>query len=180
MTADDALSEKAAGILGQFPGPVTLYLSKLKWTTLFVTMTLVAALGAWWLLDPTLSKDSWDIAEALFLLLLGGALAVLSAATLLTNYMTLILDARSLETTVWLFKRRRYSWKDVDSFTTYCMSVRGLPLRFVVFHDATRPLGFWYSIGNMNMRLPDTYGLRAEDLVRLLTAWRERALAQSR
>jgi hypothetical protein len=179
MPADDALSEKAAGILSQFPGPVTLYPYKPKWSAYFVAMSLIAAMAAWWLLDATNRMDGWDIAQAILLLLIVGALALMSAAAILTRYMTFTLDAEGLETLYW-FRRRRCSWKNVDGFKTRSIDARGLTLNVVVFNDATRPTGFWYSIGGMNMRLPDTYRRRtAEDFVRLLTAWRERALASS-
>jgi hypothetical protein len=166
------LSMKAAAILNQFPGPVTLHPSRLKWTVFFVPMAMIAGLGAWSMWDGATQADWWEIGWGLYLLLIGGTLAAMSVAATLTNFMTLTLDAEGLR-----YRRYRCLWKNADRFGAVWSTVPGL--NTIVFHDAMRPVGFWYSIGGMNVRLGDTFGLRADDFASLLTAWRERALAQS-
>jgi hypothetical protein len=188
VSDDDTLSEPAAKILAQYPGPVTLYPSKLKWVSLFVVMTLTAALGAWSLLpdkfEPPIGFNSHTL-QGTFLFVVGSFGALISLAALFTSYMKLSLDAAGLEfQSLWI--RRRCLWRDTDEFTSTLMPRSAGMVYFVDFKDAARSPGFCdtaaraLGLASGNTRLPDNYGLQVDDLVRLLTAWRERTLAQSR
>ena len=182
MPDDDGLSEKAAKTLSQFPGPVTLHPSKLKWSVLFFGTTLIALMGAWDFWDGSVHMEDYEhMIRGPFLLIVGGLGAALMGIGLVTKSMFLTLNATGFECG-FVWSRMRRSWRDADRFTAVTMMVKGITQYFVAFDDATRTAGFWnavaLAIDGRNRRLPDTYGLKAADLARLMTAWRERALAQ--
>jgi hypothetical protein len=183
VSEDRSPSAKAKEILGRFPGPVTLYPSKLKWGSIFVTMICIGALGVWSLIwdeyEPAIGVNRHTF-EGAFLIIVGSVGAVLAGCGLVTNSMFLALDATGFVCrTVW--PHMRCSWRDTDRFTTVDVMLYRVMVHRVAFDDATRNAGFWSTLTRgvygRNNQLPDAYGLPAEDLARLLTAWRERALA---
>jgi hypothetical protein len=87
----------------------------------------------------------------------------------------LVLDRDGLETTR-LFQRYRVCWKNVSELC--CFEFRHVTM--VGFNDknlssAYPKFSLW--VLRRNAWLPDTYGLSADDLLALMTRWRERALS---
>jgi hypothetical protein len=176
MSADHALSSEAARILSQFPGPVTLRPSLFKWIGLFLGGVSATAFFVWsiWFFAIR-GEPMYVIGGVLFVLCFAPLVSLLGGA-LIRHSMYMMLDAAGFEfRDTW--SRTRRLWKDVDRFTSLTL--------FVAYDDATRKPGLWnrsdtlFLIGR-NSRLFDTYGFRTADFARLLTAWRERALAQPR
>jgi len=177
MSADHELSGEASRILSQFPGPVTLHPSLFKWIGLLFGLALATAFSAW---SIWFFAASGDLPYAI-----GGAvgflgvapLAILLVVALIKNSMYMTLDSTGFEfRDTW--SRTCCMWTDVDNFTSITLFIMN---RIVVYDDAMRKPGLWNSSDNFflvgrNSRLFDTYGLRAADFARLLTAWRERAL----
>jgi hypothetical protein len=90
--------------------------------------------------------------------------------------MRLTLDAEGFDFT---FPGRlgRQRWNEVGDFTA--TTANRIP--FVTYDDGKRTA--WWQLNrvlyfNRKAWLPDTYGLRAQDLARLMTAWRALALAR--
>jgi hypothetical protein len=186
VAESDGLSENAKNILEQFPGPVTLYPSKLKWSSTFVITVFVGAMGAWSLLWGQYESPigvNWHTFEGAFLIIVGGGGAAVTGWGLVASTMYLTLDATGFVCrAIWPYAR--CSWKDADRFTTVDVMLYLVMVHRVAFDDATHKTGFWSTLTRAvcgrNNQLPDAYGLRAEDLARLLTAWRERALGSPR
>jgi hypothetical protein len=178
VPGDDGLSKEAARILGQFPGPVTLYPSLFKWIPLLLFGASLTAFAAWsiWFFAAR-GEPMYAIGGAV--LLLGFLpLVTLLGVALIRKSMYMTLDATGFEfRDTW--SRTRCSWKDVDRFKSITLFVMN---GIVAYDDATRKPGLWNSSDSLfigrNSRLFDTYGLRTADFARLLTAWRKRALAQ--
>ena len=81
-----------------------------------------------------------------------------------------------------LFRRNRIAWPQASGFTVTTLPLPGGNKKPMVGydHDSLKGFGADFSrdkIGR-NAALPDSYGLPLEDLARLLTEWRERALAR--
>jgi hypothetical protein len=152
MNDDTALSGAATAILRQFPGPVTLYPSRFKFIVAAVFLALVVVMCAFvaW---PAATDGELGTAVLGTITAFGlSPFVVLYAASVNRNWMFMTLDADGFEVRrPFKFNSKRYSWKDVDCFSP--------------------------SYASWSM---DTYGLRAGDLVQLLTTWRERALALPR
>jgi hypothetical protein len=94
---------------------------------------------------------------------------------MLPGAAALTLDATGFEVTSF-YRRSRARWQDATGFIA-----AGIPparLRFVLFNDAghTGTLSrINAAFAGRNGALPDTYGLRADDLAQLMAQWRERA-----
>src|SRR5262249_31080926 len=166
--------EKVVEILNQFPGPVMLYPSKLKWTLLLLGMLFIIALGAWglWMFVTEGGLLYLLIAGVLFFYC--GFQAIRVAIALISGAMWLRLDAQGFE---FRFPGRqvRRGWDDVAEFTTRTANWWS----YVVYTDRTpakwRELSRLLFFGG-NAWLPDTYGLGAKNLADLMNAWRKSAL----
>jgi hypothetical protein len=179
LAGSSLLSKRAAAILAQFPGPVTLRPSTLKWLMLLVGNALFAlgsaVMSVWLYLQdgPTVLMLTFCALGLTFVMI--GSAAMFSFAT---AGMWARLDVEGFETRdVWGCTKRR-NWSDTDGFAV-------LPINFssLVVYSDTKPADGWWDalnrpfIGGKSF-LPDTCGLRARDFAELMTAWRQRALAQ--
>jgi hypothetical protein len=171
-------SDKVTALLAQFPGPVTLYPSKLKWVALFGPFTLLLACSILLLWPALVHLSGNDLAVvcgvfvAPILMMIWGA-----AATLGRGFPRLRLDREGLG--VSLSKRGYYRvrWSEAAQFRSFwCVAF---------YVDSTPPQNRWdgfnraYLGGDYRLWL-DTFGLGAKDFTRLMNAWRERALAEQR
>ena len=178
MPQSSGPSEKVTAILAQFPGPVTLRPSKLKWIPLVLANALLGvgcmAGGAW--LYPQAGTAIGVIGFALGGLS-GAVGATVGMSAIITERMWARLDFEGFETQdVWGRRKRRH-WRDADRFAVRW--VGHWPC--TVYDDVNPASGWWDSLnrgyaGGKSM-LPDTYGLGAKNLTYLMTAWRQRALA---
>jgi len=161
---------KADLILARFPGPVTLYPSRKKWLLVLLGCALFTAAGIGMIAQA--ARGGWF--AAIFFAL--GSLV--AAIMLLPGAGALALDADGFQATS-LFRRHRTRWQDVTGFE----SVRIPPSmqKMVLFDDINmtgRTIArLSVAIAGHNGGLPDTYGLTADDLARLMTQWRLRAVA---
>jgi hypothetical protein len=170
MAGDYRLSEKAAAILDQFPGPVTLYPEAMqaKARTVFGPFTLLfLGIAVWSALD-----SSMGAIPGAFSLALAGAFGFLTVRLLRAKSGVATLDANALTYQMAFGSPRRFAWKDVDGFATFSGRYSDVGVNFEeLTTSATFP--------SVKPSLPDRYGLQPIDLAHLLTAWRERALARS-
>src|SRR5262249_11150735 len=97
---------------------------------------------------------------------------------IVTERMWARLDFEGFETQDLWGRRKRRHWHDTDRFT-----VRWVNHWRCIVYDDVNPASDWWDalnrwyVGGKSM-LPDTYGLGANNLAYLMTAWRQRALAQ--
>lgn len=151
-----------AAILARFPGPVILRPSRTRWQLVLAGCLGFMVLGG---LVPDKDLGLWLAIGFFGLCAIGAALVLLPASSFV------VLDAKGFETT-FLYHRRRTCWPDVSGFGKIGVLWRGI----VVYEDAARRrAAFAFNCG-----LPDTYGMRAEDLIELRSRWRNRAVAAQR
>jgi hypothetical protein len=173
----DRLSQKAAALLAQFPGPVTLHPSKAKWVVFFLIFALFLGYLTFFLWShfPRLPMRTLLITGALAA---SPSLLMIFAAvvTLGRDIPRVRLDADGIET-VDLWHTRRLRWTEIERFRSF--------LLLVVYEDARLPSGRWDSfhrayLGGSYRMWIDYFGLGPRNLAALITAWRERALVQRR
>jgi hypothetical protein len=159
-------------ILSRFPGPVLLA-SRRKFLRHFFFGLGFTFLAIYMLLDDPRADGHPMILVAVTAFFLFGT--VCFAILLLPGAITLQLDARGFEITAF-YRKRRVAWKDATDFTTW--TYRGTSL--VIFNDASMRLTWLVRLNALfcghNNSLPATYGLPAQALADVMTAWRERAL----
>jgi hypothetical protein len=163
-----------AALLARFPGPLTLCGDRRKWTIMLVG-GLVFAIGSGFVaLEPRQSPSIVAIAWLGVVFFGLGTLA--SAITLFipaASGLTLDRDALVARS---LFRTSRSAWKQSHGFTV-CEVGPGRH-RMVGYENTavTGKLSDWNrQTYGRNCALPDTYGLSADDLAKLLNAWRDRA-----
>jgi hypothetical protein len=162
-----ASKTSAADILARFPGPVTLHPSLRKWGLIFAGCAVFAIAGQAMIRDGALT--GW------FVLIFFGLGTLLAALAMLPGAAALTLDATGFEVTSF-YRRSRTRWQDATDFIA--TRIPPARLRFVLFNDAAHA-GTLSRINaamiGRNGAIPDTYGLRADDLAQLMAQWRDRA-----
>jgi hypothetical protein len=156
-------------IVARFPGPAALYPSRRKWLLVFAGCALFVAGGAGMIASG--EQTGW------FVLIVFGLFAATAAVMLLPGAGSLTLDGEGFET-VSLFRRRRARWQDVTEFKV--VRIPPSMQRMVVYDDRTLTGGIAKlnaAIAGKGAGLPDTYGLSADEIARLMSSWRDRALA---
>jgi hypothetical protein len=166
-------------ILARFPGPVTLRVSRLRMLALFAGSLAFAAGGV--VLIVYVKGDPEAVTAGVAGVLFGGACAAIGAVMLLPGAGSLTLDAGGFEVCS-LFRRHRIPWPHASRFTVATLPLPGNNDKRMVGYDDDRLKGFGAEFSRdrigRNAALPDNYRLPFDELVRLLTEWRERALAQ--
>jgi hypothetical protein len=150
---------------------VTLYPSRKKWLLVLAGSALFVV-GSLWMIEvrPWMGWTG---------LIFFGAAALLAAAAMLPGAGALTLDREGFEA-VNLFQGYRMRWQDVEGFQA--ARIPPAPQKFVIFDlkQGTNPLAkINAAIAGRNAALPDTYGLSADDLARLMAQWRERTTART-
>jgi hypothetical protein len=157
-------------MLMRFPGPVTLYPSRRKWTLVLMGCALFTACGVGMIVDK--APSGWLV---LLFFLFG---VIVAAMALLPGAGSLTLEGNSFEIKN-LFRRQRVRWQDATGFKAAVIPPSRTKL--VVFDDlGAKDRHRIISILNAmivgrNGALPDTYGFSADDLAYLMSQWRERA-----
>ena len=163
-------TDQSDAILLGFPGPLTLRPSMRKWLLVLLGCGVFDAGGLW--MVARAAPWGWYV---LIAFALG---TIIAAMMLLPGAASLELDRDSFQTTT-LFRRHRMRWQDVSEFEP--VSIPPSMQKMVAYDDvnvAGRPLAHLsVAIAGHNSALPDTYGLSAAGLARVMTRWRERALA---
>lgn len=152
------------------PGPAMLTPSRRPWWMMAIGG---GALCAGSLLGVVFGGDT----AAIFLAVLFGCCAVLGAIMLLPGANSLRLDADGFEVEH-LFRKRRYRWDDVSGFAV--RNVGQYDDRLVSFDTAPEvSRNLWDRINGALIGkggyLPGTYGMAADDLAKLMTAWKKSA-----
>jgi hypothetical protein len=153
----------------EFPGPRTLFSSPKKWGVLTLVCGLSTAIGI------AMIRNAAPL--GIFVTASSGFGTMIGVIMLLPGASSLRLDGNGFEITKFFFLRRRHSWRDVSDFVVWAMAGN----RAVVFKAEKPRLGAYERISaamahGRNGYLPDTYGMAADDLVRLMTSWRNSAM----
>ena len=157
-------------ILSRFPGPVTLYPSRIKWLLVLLGCGLFTVAGLWIVSQGT--PSGW------FPLGFFGSGSVVAALMLLPGAGALTLDGDGFRVTS-LFRSGSSRWQDVTGFESVSLPRSSQRL---VGYDNINMAGWKLAklnvaITGRNCALSDTYGLSADDLAWLMTLWRDRAVA---
>jgi hypothetical protein len=169
-------STSSANALSQFSGPMRLLPDHKRERKAVIFGTIFCALGV--LLFSKIREDYGSFVAIGFLALFGIA-TVFSIYTWSSRRVGLILDQNGFEIDNG-FLHWRHQWAHVSNFAIYT----AINNRMIIFDDAVRKTAMGPANRILTGRtswLPDTYGFDADDLVRLMTQWQQRALAlQSR
>jgi hypothetical protein len=176
--AGNEFGGKVSAILARFPGPVTLHPSRIRYVGLLAaSLGFVAALvfmlqhGS---IGPGGALKAW-LGIAFF-----GVGALIGAVMLLPGAGRLTLDADGFER-VTLFMKFPASWQQASDFIVWeHRTGRGHRVRLVAYDDNCVGDNMSRRLSGRNAGLPDTYGLSPEELARLMTQWRGRALTRRR
>jgi hypothetical protein len=165
-------------ILARYPGPVRLSISRLKRRLMVAIGAPVAAFCAWLLFagHVRLSEPGGTAVVIGIVMLWGGSSAIAGVYMLRkpgVGYMTL--DADGFTTSGLYGNVVRTRWRDVSAFELRDrpMSVGSIDL--IAMYDLPNAP----SPPRWGM-LPDNYGLTEPEIVRLMNAWRRRALERQR
>jgi len=157
----------AADILARFPGPVTLHPSLKRWGLMLAGCAVFAIAGQAIIRDGALT--GW------FVLIFFGLGMLLAAVPMLPVAGALTLDPTGFEA-INFYRRSRTRWQDATGFIA--ARIPPARLRVVLFNDAAQAgtlSRINAAFAGRNGALPDTYGLQADDLARLMAQWSERA-----
>jgi hypothetical protein len=147
------------------------------------SVTLVSSRSKWWVFvgagvgfAAVLLVNFSGNTSAMIMATLSVLVAVAGAAMLLPGSNSLQLDAQGFQVTHF-FRATHYRWSDVSDFGVHSFGQSG---EVVAFKMTDAPRNVWGKInasllGERNTYLPDTYGMTAEDLARLMTARQSRA-----
>jgi hypothetical protein len=170
----DVQSDHDDDLARQFPGPIVLPSSRLKWWSVAIASACAAVPGAYvCFLDAR--GQGIDIHVALGTAF-SGIGCILSVCMLLPGSCRLRLDEAGFEITR-LFRTQRFVWSEVSDFGTWTF----IFLSSVVFRT-TRPRLDYLDRRNAGLTggrdgyVPDTYRLGAKRLARIMTAWRNAAM----
>jgi hypothetical protein len=165
---------QADTILARFPGPVTLYPSRLRLLVGFVLCLGLTVFSYYLLLNAIEAWSSEVIWAAASILVIGGLAARLAIMLLLPGATGLTLDADGFAISG-IFRRTRHSWRSVGGFRVHEPDDERLPPWVAFDTTGARRHG-----AKAAGALPINYPLPLEDLAWLMTQWRERALALPR
>jgi hypothetical protein len=172
-------SDTCSEILARFPGPVTLYPSRRKWLLLMAGCLLFAVGG----IGEAHNGNAMDWLGVAFF----GLGAIVPGLMLLHGAASIRLDSDGFEMTN-LFRHARFHWQDASGFEAQFPPVlRAFAIpppswnKFVAFDNAkmrnstsTRVIAL---LMKHNAQLGDTYGFSADELAKLMTQWRNLAVA---
>jgi hypothetical protein len=168
------LSKRAAALLDQFPGPVTIRCSSWLYVIMLGVCGAGIALLSWlvWYTWPLLVQKS-GAGGLLVVLLLFGILLAGGLVSLFRGLPRIVLDEEGLAGEA-LLGSARHPWCDIDLFKARII--------YVSLSDLTGPRGPWDKVSRVvsggRRIIVAIYQLRPGELAPLLAAWRERALAK--
>jgi hypothetical protein len=183
---DGAAMRQVDSILERFPGPVTLTVSWRRRLIALVFCLAVTALFTWlWIVEGPGRDRLLRPDRIMYPLTIGffGVLAIRAGFLLLfpKTTATLTLDADGFELGH-VFHKSRIPWRSIGDFRVETTGVRRIGGRITqVWYDAHDVGADGRGWTRKPRVLPEVYGeprLRRDELVRLMNAWRARALAQ--
>ena len=159
-------------LLAQFPGPVTIRTSGLKFGVLCAPLVVLVAFGVWkvWHWHP-LGLKAQAILTGIYALPLA-LLIVLVTILHVKDMRRITLDSDGIAFH-WPFGVQERRWNDVSRFVSRVV--------YVGFSDTSQPTGFLDKLSRVGSRgrriLINFFALGSNDLARLMTLWRERGVA---
>jgi hypothetical protein len=175
--------DRVSTLLAQFPGPVRLAVSKLKWLA-YVALAAGFTIAA---IDSIIEPGSRHVVVGWFGTIVFSLGMVAAAVMIVPGASEMALDGAGL-TLRTTYRDRRWTWTDVSDFAVVNDDL--IPLcRRVGFNEkrahrgrfATAVKRFTDSPRWRDVVLTDSYGgLSVDDCVRLLSLWQQRALSEAR
>ena len=166
----DSIPQSNAAILSRFPGPVTLKPRPMKWLFVLTVAIGFVVIGVFLIYTSNLF---WGCVNVIFFT----TCAVVAIFQLIPGMAGMTFDSTGFE--IHGLRHWRSLWPDVDNFSIY--QVRASKL--VVYDDRTRSKNTMATLSRTlsgrGAGLPDTYGLRPDELALLMTLWRDHALQRS-
>lgn len=198
----DPRQDQVAILLDRFPSPQTLRRSASKWLWMLAIGIAFVALGVVFIRTPLtfsgnsqvngfsalltslgLARDAPEVVTEVGWLTVAffGIGSVISIISLLPGAAGLTLGNEGFAVRS-LFCRVSYRWLDVREFAVVEVNYGFGSRKLVGFNDHSAAAGTVAAINarltGRNSALPDTYGLSVEDLARLMTLWRGRAVVE--
>jgi hypothetical protein len=175
-------SPSSEDTIASFPGPVVLYSSrrKLLFLACFEIVTILTSLFAV-VIGLSYPEARFAVYIGLAGLLYSVGLGIKLAALSSSKAISLRLTSSVFEVTAGL-QKRTFLWTQVSDFDVFASrrSSAKVVFRYDGPHRSSFRVGLdWLDAAfarGRNAYLPDTYGLRTADLVRVLTTWRELAV----
>lgn len=168
--------DMVAALLTQFPAPVILHPSKLKWVVLLALMAVLLGCSVLFLLPvfPHLPIKGFVIV-AICMVAPVLLLIVLAAVTLGRDMPRITLDTDGIEVSETLWGVYRWRWSEVGPFHSFWF--------LAITTDTSEPRSGWDRFQRACLYAKyriwtDTFGLGAKNLARLMNGWRERAMVQ--
>ena len=158
---------KHENVIAKFPGPVIFVPSRTKWWLLTMTSGLFTVSGIFLILN---GEAAGIPVAALF-----GFCTAIGMIWLLPGASLLRLDASGFGVTRF-FRAEVFHWNEVSDFGVWAFWFNAM----VVFKVAKPRLSLLERSNaaladGRNGYLPDTYGLKAEDLLQIMTVWQHLA-----
>jgi hypothetical protein len=175
-------SPSSEDTIASFPGPVVLFSSRPKlWLLAFFEIVTILTSSVAIVIGLS-HPEAWfavciGLVGLLYSVGLGIKLAVLSSP----DAISLRLTSSGFEVVAG-FQKRTFLWTQVSDFDVFAgrRSSSKIAFRYDGPHRSSFRVGLgWLDAAfpkGRNAYLPDTYGLRTADLVRVLTTWRELAV----
>jgi hypothetical protein len=172
-------------LLRRFPEPVTLQRSRGKWFGILAGCAVFVTLGILMIANPASFRSYHGIPPVVAgwsSVVFFGSGVVVSIVVLIPGMSHLTFDARGF-TVCNMFRRSTTPWQHAGDFAAVNMALVGSrKLLRVGYNDRSAAAQRTLARANAalvgrNSSLPDTYGLTAEDLARLMSLWRVRALS---
>lgn len=166
-----------AALLARFPGPARLRVPQRRLVFLLVSIVIFGICIAFVALQR---EYGWFETLILWIAVAGCVAAMPVFLMMILRGSTLELDAQALEIFQGM-KRTRIAWRDLSEFSVADAGRFRLAQHWMVMFDETGTRdsmlgGFNRGLLGKSGALPDTYGMDAFDLARLLNEWRDRAL----
>ena len=202
MSDAESKREEVSSLLARFPGPLALDVSKRKFLVVVIAGGVFIASGAWMIhyaASPAyqpyggsklgrllsmlgLQGAAADAAIGWTMIVAGGLVATLGMLVFVpgAGASGITLDANGFTMRGVFGRRRIYNWNDVDDFAVLPISAGFGAKKMVGFNRKSAKGGVSARWFGCNSTLPAYYGLTAENTVRLMALWRERALSQRR
>jgi hypothetical protein len=175
--------DRISALLAQFPGPVRLAVSRLKWLAYMVVAAGFTVGAVDWIIEP----GSRHVILGWFGAIIFSAGTVAAAVMMVPGASELALDGNGL-TLRMTYRDRRWRWTDLSDFAVVdddliprCRRVGFNERRAHRSGFATAVKQFTDSPRWRDVVLTDSYGgLSVDDCVRLLSLWQQRALSNAR
>ena len=175
-------SPSSEGTIASFPGPVVLFSSRPKlWFLAFFEVVTILMSSFAILIGLSHPEAQFAVCIGLLGLLYSVGLGIKLAVLYSPDAISLRLTSSGFEVVAGL-QKRIFLWTQVSDFDVFAgrRSSSEVVFRYDGPHRSSLRVGLgWLDAafaGGRNAYLPDTYGLRTADLVRVLTTWRELAV----